>query len=117
MSSVLPAPDQLYKRYLDGYWPAMLQPNSSGYSWLQVTYVDAFAGPGRYLDGEAGSPVFVLERLLNHRFRDRMGLRPNRVRLVFIEKRRDRYEHLVKELSEKFGNLSALPVRVGFLTS
>lgn len=106
------AKHRLYQRYLDGYWAKMLQPNGTGKSWPKVTYVDAFAGPGRYLDGEEGSPVFVLRKLLDHKARGRMGLRPNRVQLVFIEKRRDRYEHLVKELGAKFGDLSALPVRV-----
>lgn len=106
------AKHRLYKRYLDGWWPVLLQPNNQGYSWPKVTYIDAFAGPGRYRDGEEGSPVFVLDRLLKHAARDRMGLRRSRVQLVFIEKRRDRYEHLVAELGEKFGDLAALPVRV-----
>src|SRR4051812_44883040 len=98
------AKHRLYARYLDGYWPVMLQANHAGWRWPKLTYVDAFAGPGRYLGGEEGSPLFVLDRLLNHTARARMALSPDRVRLVFIEKRRDRYEHLVRELTDKFGD-------------
>jgi three-Cys-motif partner protein len=106
------AKHRLYQHYLDGYWPVMLQRNPAGWRWPLLTYVDAFAGPGRYEDGEPGSPVFVLERLLSHNSRARMGLSPDRVRLVFIEKHRGRYEHLARELAGRFGDLAALPVRV-----
>jgi three-Cys-motif partner protein len=106
------AKHRLYKRYLGGWWAKMLQPNAKDFSWPRVTYVDAFAGPGRYEGGEEGSPVFVLDELLHHTARDRMNLRRDRVRLVFIEKRRDRFEYLCEELGRKFGDLAALPVWV-----
>jgi three-Cys-motif partner protein len=77
-----------------------------------MTYVDAFAGPGKYIDGEDGSPVFALGRLLEHTAIGRMHLSRDRVRLVFLEKDRGRYEHLVNELSQRFGPLADLPVRV-----
>ncbi|MEQ0563982.1 three-Cys-motif partner protein TcmP [Amycolatopsis sp. NEAU-NG30] len=106
------AKHRLYKRYLGGWWAKMLQPNAKGFSWPKVTYVDAFAGPGRYEGGEEGSPVFVLKGLLEHAARDRMDLRRDRVQLAFIEKRRDRFEYLKAELARKFGDLTTLPVRV-----
>ena len=107
------AKHRLYKRYLDGWWPIMLQPSpQTGYLRPRVTYVDAFAGPGRYEGGEEGTPVFVLDRLLNHEAAGRMGLSRERVRLVFIEKRHDRFVFLREELCRKFGDLDRLPVRV-----
>lgn len=106
------AKHRLYKRYLDAWWPIMLQPHSTDYLRPRVTYVDAFAGPGRYLGGEEGSPVFVLDRLVRHTARARMRLRSDRVRLVFVEKERDRYEYLLGELTRRFGALEELPVRV-----
>lgn len=106
------AKHRLYKRYLDAWWAKMLQPSHTGFRWQQVTYVDAFAGPGRYLAGEEGSPMFVLDRLLHHHAVDRMQLSRDRVRLVFVEKRRDRYEHLCAELQQRFGPLERLPVLV-----
>ncbi|MFI6678722.1 three-Cys-motif partner protein TcmP [Kribbella sp. NPDC050470] len=106
------AKHRLYKRYLDAWWPIMLQPTSTGYLRPRVTYLDAFAGPGRYLGGEVGSPVFVLERLLTHGSLSRMHLSRDRVRLIFIEKDQARYDHLVSELTTRFGDLESLPVTV-----
>ena len=103
----------LYKRYLDAWWPIMLQPvPPKGYSRPRVTYVDAFAGPGEYADGEDGSPIFALERLLNHVARDRMDLRQSRACLIFIEKDRRRYEHLLGKIRKRFGDIDKLPVWV-----
>ena len=105
------AKHRLYKRYLDAWWPILLQPRSrDGRLWPRVTYLDAFAGPGRYLGGEEGSPVFALQRLLCHDATERMRLSRDRVRLLFMEKRRDRYEYLQGELERRFGGLDELPV-------
>lgn len=96
----------LYQHYLAAWWPILLQ------SFPRVTYLDAFAGPGRYQDGEPGSPVFVLEQLLQHGSRERMRLTPDRVRLRFIERDRRRFVHLQRELDREFGPLNQLPVDV-----
>ncbi|WP_030019358.1 three-Cys-motif partner protein TcmP [Streptomyces monomycini] len=107
------AKHRLYQRYLDAWWPILLQTSQrTGYARPRVTLLDAFAGPGRYEDNEPGSPVFILDRLLRHKAVDRMELSPQRVHLVFIEKDRARHEHLVAELTAKFGPLAGLPVRV-----
>jgi three-Cys-motif partner protein len=107
------AKHQLYKRYLDAWWPILLQPSArSGDLRPRVTYLDAFAGPGRYEGGEEGSPVFALDRLLKHTLAQRMHLSRERVRLLFLEKRRDRYEYLHGELQRHFGELEDLPVSI-----
>ncbi|MEU2287886.1 three-Cys-motif partner protein TcmP [Streptomyces sp. NPDC013178] len=107
------AKHRLYKQYLDAWWPIFLQTSArTGYSRPRVTLLDAFAGPGRYLGGEEGSPVFILRKLLNHTAVDRMNLSRQRVRLIFIEKERPRYEHLCAELVRCFGPLEDLPVHV-----
>lgn len=107
------AKHRLYKRYLDAWWPKLLQPSRrNGYRMPRVTYLDAFAGPGEYEDGEPGSPVFALDRLLNHVAAERMQLSRDRVRLLFMEKRPDRLEHLRGELDRHFGPLDELPVHV-----
>ena len=48
-------------------------------------YVDGFAGPGRYSQGEDGSPVIALRVALNQRAHIRA-----RIRFVFIEKSEER---------------------------
>jgi three-Cys-motif partner protein len=107
------AKHRLYKRYLDAWWPILLQPSpGSGYRRLRVTYVDAFAGPGLYEAGEDGSPVFALDRLLKHQLVERMSLSRDRTHLIFMEKDRQRHEHLCKTLSDRFGDLDSLPVSV-----
>ena len=91
----------------------MLQPSAStGRSWPHVTYVDAFAGPGEYIGGEEGSPVFALDRLLRHDAATRMQLKRERVHLILTEERRDRFEHLKALLASRFGPLDRLPVTV-----
>ena len=105
------AKHRLYKRYLDAWWPIMLQPSPyDGRLRPRVTYLDAFAGPGRYEGGEEGSPVFAVGRLLHHDAAERMHLSRERVRLLFMEKHRSRYQYLQAELDRKFGPLDALPV-------
>jgi three-Cys-motif partner protein len=84
------AKHRLYKRYLDAWWPIMLQRSVRGFLRRRVTYLDAFAGPGRYLGGEEGSPLFALGRLLDHDAAERMFLSRERVSLVFMEKDRRR---------------------------
>jgi three-Cys-motif partner protein len=107
------AKHRLYQGYFNAWWPILLQPaRRTGRLNQRVTFLDAFAGPGRYEGGEEGSPLFTLRQLLDHPLVHRMRLSPDRVRLVFIEKRRDRYEHLMDELTGQFGPLGQLPVRV-----
>ncbi|MFE4055588.1 three-Cys-motif partner protein TcmP [Streptomyces sp. NPDC059096] len=107
------AKHRLYRHYFDAWWPILLQPQArTGRSWSKVTFLDAFAGPGKYAGGEEGSPVFTLDRLLNHAAVERMNLSRRRVQLVFIERDRARHEHLVRELTGRFGPLEDLPVRV-----
>lgn len=102
------AKHRLYRSYLDAWLPILLQNEYT----RRVTYVDAFAGPGEYSGGEDGSPIFAIERLLNHTARNRMRLSRDRVTMIFIEARRDRYEHLIRRLVEKFGPLEDLPLNV-----
>jgi three-Cys-motif partner protein len=105
------AKHRLWKRYLDAWWPIMLQPSPhDGRLRPRVTYLDAFAGPGRYDGGDAGSPVFALDRLLNHDAAERMHLSRDRVRLLFMEKDRRRYQYLQAELSGNFGPFDELPI-------
>lgn len=104
------AKHKLYQSYLDAWWPILLQPSRSGFRWPRVTYLDAFAGPGRYTGGEEGSPIFALRRLLNHVAIERMQLSRDRVRLLFMEKRLDRFNYLCSELERHFGALEKLPV-------
>src|SRR4051794_27828705 len=69
------AKHQVLRLYLDGWFPVMaqqalrMQHRMIGPPRLLV--VDGFAGPGRYVDGEPGSPLIMLDALINHTGFDR----------------------------------------------
>src|SRR5438445_3017606 len=81
----------ILRRYIQAWLPIMSKGNA------RLVIVDAFAGPGRYLGGEEGSPLILLKAYLNHSYRARMK---SEVIYLFIEERRDRVEHLRSELSQ-----------------
>jgi|GEM_PF-917058 len=101
------AKHRLYQRYLQGWWPKLLQS-----PFDRITYVEAFAGPGRYRLGEPGSPILALRELLGHPRGSNFNLSRSRVHLVFIEERADRYAALRTAMIGEFGPLDQLPVTV-----
>ena len=70
--------------------------------------VDGFAGPGRYVGGEKGSPLLMLDAFLEHTARMSITAR---LRYFFIEKDMHRYEYLKCQLE---AYKSRLPARVTF---
>ncbi|MEX2751159.1 MAG: three-Cys-motif partner protein TcmP [Candidatus Freyarchaeota archaeon] len=48
----------------------------------RIIYLDGFAGPGIYTDGEFGSPVIALQTAVNHNLRERF----REIIFIFIEK-------------------------------
>ncbi len=74
------------RKYLDAWLPIL------GSTQGRVIFIDGFAGPGEYSEGEDGSPIIALKAFLNHAARSRM----KDVVFWFIEKDPDRFEHLRK---------------------
>jgi three-Cys-motif partner protein len=75
---------QAYRQYLHCWMGKICQ------KFSRSAIVDAFAGPGVYLDGPDGSPVVIAKTFLEHsRAKDF-----NLLQLICLEKRRDRYESL-----------------------
>ncbi len=81
------AKHEILRRYLNAWIPILNTWHS------RIVYIDGFAGPGRYRGGEPGSPIIALDVAMNHR-------RAMKGELVFwfIDERRDRVEHLQREL-------------------
>ena len=78
------------QRYLNGWFPILGQSND------RLLFVDGFAGPGEYADGEQGSPLIAL---------DCVRLQKNAGRLdgvnvicLFIEEDNERADHLRRVL-------------------
>ena len=82
--------------YMEAWLPIMTKWNG------RVLFIDAFAGPGEYSGGEDGSPVIALRALSGHHSRRQMR---SEVNYLFIEKNRDRSEHLNSVLRNMNGDL------------
>ena len=52
------AKHKIFRSYLDAWLPIMSSTNR------RVLYIDGFAGPGRYRDGDDGSPIIALKSAL-----------------------------------------------------
>ena len=79
------------KNYMGAWLPILT-------SWNErVLFIDAFAGPGEYSNGEPGSPVIALRALIDHRARNQIR---NEVNYLFIEQNEARSKHLEVVLGE-----------------
>ena len=76
----------LLQSYLDGWFPILGRFNG------RLLFVDGFAGPGEYADGEIGSPLVALESVRRHKQDGR--LRGVEVVFIFIEEDESRANHL-----------------------
>ena len=88
----------ILKTYLEA-WAAILSKSRFG---SELLFVDGFAGPGRYIGGELGSPLVALNSILAHN-------RPleKSVRLRFIELDTDRHRHLAQCLMHQNARVAA----------
>lgn len=83
----------LLRSYLDGWFPILGSFNG------RLLFVDGFAGPGEYDDGEPGSPLVALECVRRHKQDAR--LRGVEVLFLFIEGRKGRADHLETVLARQ----------------
>jgi three-Cys-motif partner protein len=79
---------EILRRYFQAWLPILAQTNG------RLLYLDGFAGPGEYSNGEDGSPLVVLKAARDHKQKFASELF-----CLFVEDRRDRYEHLVEVLA------------------
>ena len=82
----------ILRTYLEA-WVAILSNSPFG---TELLFVDGFAGPGKYLNGEPGSPIVALNSILDHK-----QTLPKNVRLRFIELDQERHAHLVARLAQE----------------
>lgn len=95
------AKHRVLRSYVDAWIPVManqaLEVRRKGGIEPKLLLVDGFAGPGRYLGGEPGSPLIMLDALRSHRAFGDWG--EARFRYVFIESDRRRVDWLRRELA------------------
>src|SRR5881394_2232996 len=96
------AKHRVLRAYLDAWIPIMgqqaLRMRDYTIGEPRLLLVDGFAGPGRYRDGEPGSPLIMLDALASHAALPRLG--DLRFIYLFIEQDPRRVEHLRDEISE-----------------
>jgi len=85
------AKHEILRRYLGAWFPILGRYND-------VLYIDGFAGPGRYKNGEDGSPILVLKIALKYQ-----NLKNTTMFFRFTENDKNRFEHLQQELSKFSG--------------
>lgn len=85
------AKHKILDAYLDGWIPILSRWHG------RVVFVDGFAGPGQYSEGEWGSPLIALDAAATHR----ADLSSCNLQFVFVEERKDRAKHLETLLTAK----------------
>lgn len=98
------AKHQMLRAYLDRWLPIM-----SRYQ-AELLLVDGFAGPGRYLDGEDGSPIIMLKAFLEHAHR--AAIERSTLRYVFVENNQAR----LRNLQDEVARLGEIPANVRLTT-
>jgi three-Cys-motif partner protein len=102
------AKHRVLRSYVEAWIPVMAQQALSvaHVERPRLLLIDGFAGPGRYSAGEPGSPLIMLDVLLNHAAFPRLG--GVNFMFLFIEHDARRVAHLREEIAA----LGALPANV-----
>jgi three-Cys-motif partner protein len=80
----------ILRRYLDAWIPIMSRHNG------RVLYIDGFAGPGVYENGEPGSPIIALDAALGQAQHIR-----GEMYFLFIEADHNRYDNLRAQIAQR----------------
>ena len=75
------------EEYLKAWFPILGMGDAND----RILFIDGFAGPGEYTDGEEGSPVVAMRVLAEHAAKQRIS---TEVIFVFIENHAGRVDHL-----------------------
>lgn len=98
------AKHEILRGYLGAWFPIMS-------SWQgRVIYLDGFAGPGIYEDGEPGSPIIALETLMTHNGIDLKG--QTEFVFVFMDEDEERCALLTEEVDRLFDRFGGQPPKV-----
>lgn len=94
------AKHQILKGYLDA-WVGIM-----GMTFDNLVLIDGFAGPGRYLGDEPGSPLLMLDAYAGRSDRRKLKAQPH---FFFIEADKDRFDALCGELA-RYQNIDDIEV-------
>lgn len=85
------AKHEILRRYLGAWFPILGTYNE------RIIYIDGFCGPGRYKEGDVGSPIIALREAVKHEKR----LQRNKLLFLFSDERPDRIDQLNAELKQE----------------
>lgn len=94
------AKHRILSSYLDRWMPILTRQYSGNLD--AIRYVDGFAGPGEYVNHEPGSPQVAIRSAIQHKHNF-----PIPIKMLFIEDRHDRYEHLLTIISNLQSSIDA----------
>ncbi|SFF23386.1 three-Cys-motif partner protein [Paenibacillus algorifonticola] len=94
MKSHTKAKHVVLENYLKAWFPIM------AHTFERIIYIDGFAGPGRYLKGEDGSPIKALKIALDIFKQHKVKLMKKDFIFVFIEEDKESYESLLNEIKK-----------------
>lgn len=83
----------ILKEYLNGWLPILGSRNP------RIVFIDGFAGPGEYQNGQIGSPIVAIDCVEQHKRSGGVG--GTEVVSIFIEERQDRADHLRELLATR----------------
>jgi three-Cys-motif partner protein len=89
------AKHEILKEYLNAWFPIL------GRTSNRIVFLDGFAGPGIYKDGEEGSPIIAIRTALEHPTINQIS----EIRFMFIESDKQRSEILQQTIEQKFPKL------------
>src|SRR5437660_2722768 len=97
------------RRYIGAWLPILLN------RYQRARIVDGFAGPGEYEGGQIGSPLIVLQTLLDHSDKGvQTAIRKGTVEIIFIEQDQKRSDYLRELLAAQ--PLTATQLRPSIIT-
>jgi three-Cys-motif partner protein len=83
----------ILRHYLKAWFPILGRWND------RILFMDGYAGPGEYANGEIGSPIIAIKEAMNYlNFCDKTRLRKPEVVFIFIEQDKKRFETLQKKI-------------------
>ena len=115
MSATLPsiqphtkAKHHILEYHLKAWFPIL------GRTHETLRYIDGFAGPGEYEEGELGSPIISLQTVKRHQFFEEFHKKGKTIEFLFVEKELEYYSHLEQKVkANSWPNNFRLKVRHG----
>lgn len=100
------AKHRLLQNYLKAWFPILSLSQRQG----RVIFIDGFAGPGTYSDGEPGSPLIALETLVDHSHFGRFS--PTEFVFLLVESDAERCQLLASAIDSYWNAIGGQPSNI-----